>query len=284
MPQPKPKSDETHDAWIERCMGNDVMVEEYPDEDQRHAVCQTIWDDSRQDAPAEVERRFTPMDIRPIKVETRDDGTKKIVGLAVVYYDGTPRTEYELFPGVRERIQHGAFSALLKEGTDTRALFNHDPSQLLGRTTAKTLKLKSTRYGLDYTILPPDTQAAHDVVALLERGDLSGSSFSFDIGEEKWTEDEDGNEIREIKVVSKLYDVGPVTFPAYEATTANTRSLDSYRAEQAEAVEQAALAAKQEAAERETAEKDQARAEERKQMHYAEQIEHYADPSGPAGG
>ena len=195
-----------------------------------------------------VERRWTPMEMEPIRIEDRDDGGTKIVGMAAIYYDGTPRTEYELMPGVRERIRHGAFAALLKDGTDTRALFNHDPDNLLGRTVNDTLKLKSTKYGLEYEVTPPDTQAARDVVALLRRGDLTGSSFSFMIGDESWKE-EDGDEVREIKHISQLFDVGPVTFPAYKATTANMRSLEDHRAERAEAVEQAAVAEQLAAAE-----------------------------------
>ena len=232
----------------------------------------------------QVERRWTPLEMEPIRVEGRADGGQKIVGMAAVYYDGTPRTEYTLWDGVKERIRHGAFSQLLKDGTDTRALFNHDPDNLLGRTTTDTLKLKSTRFGLAYEITPPDTQTARDVVALLQRGDLTGSSFSFLIGEESWKEEEDGDEVREIKQVAKLFDVGPVTFPAYEATTANMRSLESWRAERAEAAERAAVAAQLAAAKHEAAEKQAAEAEALRLMHYREQIEAYAGPSGAAGG
>jgi len=46
--------------------------------------------------------------------------------------------------------------------------------------------------------------------------------------------------------------VGPVTFPAYKATTANMRSLEDHRAERAEAVEQAAVAEQLAAAEKQT--------------------------------
>ena len=259
------------------------MQDEHPDEDERAAVCETQWEDGRS-RPAQAERRFTPLALEPIRVEDREDGGTKIVGMAAIYYDGTPRTEYELMPGVRERIRHGAFSALLKEGTDARALFNHDPNQLLGRTANDTLTLRSTRVGLAYEITPPDTQAARDVVALLRRGDLTGSSFSFLIGEESWKEEEDGDEVREIKQVAKLFDVGPVTFPAYEATTANMRSVEDHLAQRAEARERAAVAAQLAAAEREAAERQAAEAEALRLMHYREQIEAYAGPSGAAGG
>ena len=43
MPIPKPKKDEKKDDFISRCMGDDVMNTEYPDQDQRMAVCSTQW-------------------------------------------------------------------------------------------------------------------------------------------------------------------------------------------------------------------------------------------------
>lgn len=254
MPLPKPKPDEEHDEFMERCMADEVMQEDHPDEDERYAVCETQWEDGRAasaPSPAEVERRFTASSVGPVRIERADD-KPKIVGLAAVYYDGTPATEYELWPGLRERIRRGAFSALLKAGTDTRSLFNHDPDNVLGRTTAGTLKLHSSIKGLEFEIDPPDTQMARDLVKLIDRGDVTGSSFSFEIGEEKWKHDGDDDttdEIREITKVSQLFDVGPVTFPAYEATLADLRSVENrkqtHAAERAEAAEQCEAAEKQ---------------------------------------
>ena len=48
MPLPKPRKSEKEDDFIDRCMGDEVMVEEYPDESQRRAVCQTQWDESKE--------------------------------------------------------------------------------------------------------------------------------------------------------------------------------------------------------------------------------------------
>jgi len=46
MPIPKPNDGESHDDFIERCMGNDTMQEDYPDEDQRLAICESQWEDT----------------------------------------------------------------------------------------------------------------------------------------------------------------------------------------------------------------------------------------------
>jgi len=231
MPLPSPSPDEEHDAFMDRCMGDSTMNEEYPNEDQRYAVCQTQWDKDQKSARGGIERRFTAMQAAPIAVETRADGKKRIRGVAAVYYDGTPDTEYELWPGVRERIKPGAFKRILGEKPDVRGLFNHDPNQVLGRTENGTLKLKSTSAGLEYEIEPPDTQTARDVVELLSRGDISGSSFSFIPSVDTKIEGDDGQVTYELGDFKRLFDVGPVTFPAYEATTAGLRSLQTNRPE-----------------------------------------------------
>jgi HK97 family phage prohead protease len=125
----------------------------------------------------------------------------------------------------------GAFDRAVKED-DVRALQNHDPRLLLGRSAAGTLALEVTSEGLAYRIAPPPTSVGRDTVTLLERGDLDGSSFAFQIstGGVEWTEERvtvGGNQItiyvRNIKAVD-LYDVGPVTYPAYTGTSAGTRS------------------------------------------------------------
>ena len=113
-----------------------------------------------------------------------------------------------------------------------RGLFNHDPNLLLGRTSAGTMKLSVDSRGLVYDISAADTTAAKDVLKHLQRGDLTGSSFSFIPGVENVTSMmRDGRRIQviEVKSVKGLFDVGPVTFPAYSTTTAAARGLTSAR-------------------------------------------------------
>jgi HK97 family phage prohead protease len=177
------------------------------------------------------ETRFTPQKRAHVAIERRADESPSIFGYAAVFYDGTPETEYELWTNVRERIMPGAFDRAIGEGDDVRGLFNHDANNLLGRSTAETLALRADDTGLRYDIQPPDTQIGRDVVTMIERGDLTGSSFAFIVTDEDWRK-EDKQEIREIRGV-QLFDVGPVTYPAYEATTTNLRdsdgALESYR-------------------------------------------------------
>jgi HK97 family phage prohead protease len=167
------------------------------------------------------EQRFTP---RGLAVEIREDGgPRQIRGVAAVFYDGTPTTEYKLWANTYERIMPGAFDRAVEEGDDVRALFNHDSNFLLGRTKAKTLELSVEPDGLHYSVSPGASSVHRDVEEMILRGDLDGSSFGFQIEDERWLQEEE-DEIREINSV-RLFDVSPVTFPAYDATSVGFRAF-----------------------------------------------------------
>jgi len=169
---------------------------------------------------AKIERRFVPAE--GIECRKDADGTH-IVGYGAVYYRADDAgTQYELWPGVFERIMPGAFDRAIKED-DVRGTFNHDPSQILGRTP-RTMRIVSDKRGTRYDITVPDTQLGRDLPVLLERGDINGSSFGFNVppGGDKWHM-ENGAEVRELHSL-KVYDMGPVTCPAYQSTSAGIRT------------------------------------------------------------
>ena len=194
-----------------------------------------------------IERRYTP------NVEIREAGGEKfIVGYASVFYvAGEEGTEYQLFPDLKERIMPRAFNRALNEKHNAAALFNHDPNMVLGRVASKTLKLAKDQRGLKYEVKPPSTRA--DVVELIERGDVTGSSFGFRVLEQKFhtEKDEDGNpyDVREIHSV-ELLDVSAVLNPAFGATSVGIRSdvdaiearssYDTWKAEQRAELDKAA--------------------------------------------
>lgn len=174
------------------------------------------------------ESRSLPMAQAELRLKGDGDG-KKIVGYASVFYDETEDTEYALWEDMKERIMPGAFDDALTNPDDVRGLFNHDPNQILGRTSAGTLKLTVDKRGLFYEIEPGDTTTARDVVESIKRGDVDGSSFAFRVLDEELKK-EDGKYVREITRVN-LFDVGPVTYPAYAAATSGYRKEEAVAAE-----------------------------------------------------
>ncbi len=174
-------------------------------------------------APEGTERRVLPMaDIELRVVDDEDGRPSKIEGYAAVYN----RDSLDL-GGFIERIRPGAFTNALSE-SDVRALVNHDSNLLLGRTASGTLHLTETKRGLKFSVDLADTQAARDAATNIKRGDMDGSSFAFSVEEDAWSI-KDGKDFREIVEFKRIFDVGPVTYPAYPDTTVAARSLDAWR-------------------------------------------------------
>jgi HK97 family phage prohead protease len=182
----------------------------------------------------ELERRdFAFDETDELIVEQRADGRAAIIGYAAVYN----RMSLDL-GGFKEEILPGAFDKVLSRQRgkqDVVALFNHDSNIVLGRTSSGTLELSSDTKGLRYVVTPPVSRA--DVLELIARKDVAGSSFAFTVGKdgEAFRTGENGQAIRQIREVSGLYDVGPVLTPAYPSTSASVamRSYESWLASQA---------------------------------------------------
>jgi HK97 family phage prohead protease len=165
----------------------------------------------------ELERRVVSL-----PVTTRSEGSEvRLGGYASVF-----NTETVIAGLFREQIAPGAFAEALTQD-DVRALFNHDPNFVVGRTTSGTLSLREDETGLAYDVVPPDTQWARDLVVSVGRGDISQSSFAFGVpeGGDEWTRPARAGELplRTIRRAT-LYDVSLVTYPAYESTTTAVRS------------------------------------------------------------
>lgn len=169
-----------------------------------------------------VERRIFTLD--RIELRAGENGARILDGHAAVFNkDSVPMY------GFTERIAAGTFTRAIKED-DVRALFNHDPNLILGRNTAKTLRLVEDDSGLLFSVDLPDTQMARDLAVSIERRDVTGCSFSFCTIKDQWEYNEDGSCLRTL-LEAELYDVGPVTFPAYPDTDVSVRSLQDIAAE-----------------------------------------------------
>jgi hypothetical protein len=174
-----------------------------------------------------VERRVVPVSAGEVRAK-REDGKVGIGGMAAVFNSRTDLGPFE------EEIREGAFTKALKR-SDPRSLFNHDPNFVLGRVKSGTLTVRATEDGLSYEV-PELPQARMDVAEMIERGDVDGNSFSFTVKTDEWTRREDGKDLRTIIEIDELYDVGPVTFPAYTDTSVALRSRDRALGEVAVAV------------------------------------------------
>lgn len=153
-----------------------------------------------------------------VEVRAEGEGRKKIRGHAAVFDKETQIWDF------MEVVRRSAFDEAV-ETDDVVALWNHNDDLVLGRTKSGTLKLSVDDVGLAIEIDPPDTQWGRDAVTTIERGDVYQMSFAFDVIDEKWTQREGQLPLRELLKV-KLYDVSPVTYPAYKETEVSVRAAD----------------------------------------------------------
>lgn len=159
----------------------------------------------------------------------RSDAGKPAVITGKIVYDQRSKPIAGYF---YEIVRRGAFAGALTGKDDVRGLYNHDDRMILGRLSAKTLRLFDDADGLRYEIDVPDTSYGKDLLISIERGDLNQSSFGFRKIRDKWSEERTADgilvEVRELLEV-ELFDVSPVAFPAYTESSVAMRCLDERR-------------------------------------------------------
>lgn len=153
--------------------------------------------------------------------KTRSEGEEKRIEGYFSVFDSV----YNIAPGLSESVAPGAFKDTL--GGDVRALIDHDTRLVIGRSSAGTLELREDGHGLFGSVLiNPNDSDAMNLYARVERGDVSGCSFGFDILSEHYDVRENGDVHWTIDSV-KLYEVSVCTFPAYEDTGVQARQRDA---------------------------------------------------------
>jgi len=161
-----------------------------------------------------------------INLRTGASGQPQMFGYAAKY-----NTLSQDLGGFRETLAPGCFNRAIREGQDCRALFNHDPNMILGRTKSGTLRLSADATGLYFVCDLPDTSTGRDVHTMIQRGDVSQCSFSFQVIEpngQKWDEatDESGASFTRRTILDlNLFDISSVVFPAYSDTNVDADTL-----------------------------------------------------------
>lgn len=173
-----------------------------------------------------IERRVFNGEVRAAS----EGEARRVGGFAAMY-----NRETELWPGFFEVIEPGFFDNVLTN--DVRALKNHNDDWVLGRTKAGTLRLSSDAEGLRYEYDDPGTTYSRDLLISIERGDIDQSSFGFSVreGGDTIERQERGGQIVRVRTLKKggaetLFDVSPVTYPAYHDTSVALRKSAQFDA------------------------------------------------------
>lgn len=214
MPQPKPRANEGRDDFLGRCMGDGVMRDEFPDRDQRFAVCNTIWRDRHKEADA---MPFDSFDRKTLDHEFELKAlseTGEFEGLASVF---------NVEDQVRDIVAPGAFKKSLRaakrRGRMPALLWQHDSREPIGAW----LDMRETDEGLyaKGKLLINEIPRAKQAHALLQAGGLSGLSIGF---QTIMSEMNDKTGVRTLTEV-ELWEVSLVTFPALDvARVANVKA------------------------------------------------------------
>ena len=165
-----------------------------------------------------IEKRFIDFKLQNVISETETE-SNNLTGYAALF-----NSETDIGGAFTEVIRAGSFARAISEKHDVRALIDHKPELILGRTSANTLQLTEDAKGLKVDIQLPNTTIAQDLKENIKLGNISQMSFGFYVRSENWTERQDGSYLREILDLD-LFDVSVVTFPAYENTEISLRNL-----------------------------------------------------------
>lgn len=218
MPIPKPKDGETQDEFMKRCMSDETMISEFPDEKQRYAVCMTQFEEGGERKLKTAKKEIRLAEIRALEPE---QGQEEMIveGRAIVY--DSPALMYEI-DGLKyyEVIARGAL-----DGADLKDVpfkYNHsDAIMVMARTRNKTLELIPDDQGLLIRAKLANTTAGRDLYELIRRGDIDKMSFAFSVAEDSYDRD---TRTRKIIKFKRIWDVSAVDTPAYETTSIYARS------------------------------------------------------------
>ena len=200
--------------------------EDYYEEEKIKQI--NIWDKKYNNTI--MEKRIFNLESR---FETREDGTEFVSGYGAVF-----NSKSENLGGFYEFISPSAITQETIDKSDIRALINHDQNLVLARSTSGTLKVEVDEKGMRYSFDIPETSYGKDLAINMKNGNISQSSFAFTIATngDNWSTDEEGNDIRTITKIDRLYDVSPVVYPAYSQAESDLvvaqRGLAMYKEKQ----------------------------------------------------
>ena len=163
------------------------------------------------------------MELRAIKSdEMRANGEEDPVveGYGILY-----DSEIELFPKFFEKIGRGAFTKSLNKREVIKSYFNHDSDKVLSTTGSDpALTLREDERGVFFSSPIPPTSYGNDLKINLKRKNVAGSSFAFTVDKQDWEERKEDGSIHRTILEGTIYEIGPVTDPAYVQTGATLKS------------------------------------------------------------
>lgn len=160
-----------------------------------------------------------------VRAEENEEHGHFLTGQPIVYNERTDLGWYD------EIIDNNALAET--DLRDVRFLVNHNTDMIpLARSrnnNANSTMQMEVRENIGMSIrVDLDTENNTDsrnLYSAVGRGDISGMSFMFIVDEDSWEDIDSDHPTRHIRSISRVLEVSAVTFPAYEATSIQTRGL-----------------------------------------------------------
>lgn len=167
------------------------------------------------------------MEVRSYKgIGTPTIAGRTISGYAIVFNSQSQiMIDYKESRSFREVIKPDAINDATLMKSDIKMLLEHNREHLLARSKQGkgTLSYGINSKGVYYSFNAPNTNQGNTAVELLKRGDLSGSSISFNVSKDSWTKQ--GNLwIRTILNIDRVSNFSLTADLEYSETTAEVRS------------------------------------------------------------
>jgi hypothetical protein len=159
-----------------------------------------------------------------VDFEVRAEGD----GMSFTGYASVFNSPSEDLGGFIEYVAPGAFKRSLQSRNEVKLLWNHDSGEPLASLRGGTMQLVEDNRGLKVTAQLPNTTRGRDVAELLRSKVISSMSFGFNVIKDSWSSN---GQTRTLESV-RLFEVSIVSFPAYEATTAQVRSSQTINPDQ----------------------------------------------------
>lgn len=129
-----------------------------------------------------------------------------------------------------EIIEHGALDTT--DLKDVRFLVNHNVNMIpLARSRNNTenstmqMSVDADGMGIRVDLDTENNADAKSLYSAVSRGDISGMSFMFNVDQDSWDDIDTDHPTRHVKSIKRVLEVSAVTFPAYSATSIQTRGL-----------------------------------------------------------
>ncbi len=159
-----------------------------------------------------------------VDFEVRAEGD----GMSFTGYASVFNSPSQDLGGFIEYVAPGAFKRSLQSRNEVKLLWNHDSGEPLASLRGGTMSLTEDEYGLKVSAKLPNTTRGRDIAELLRTKVIDSMSFGFNVIKDTWSRD---GQTRTLDSV-RLFEVSIVSFPAYEATTAQVRSQPSINPDQ----------------------------------------------------